>query len=223
MPMNWTPDNDRILLLKILETHNINVDTESIANAWPNDASTRPTGRAIKERIGRLRQMAGLKVSVKGGTPKGTMSTPRKPAPVARALKTPNSSGKKRSRIDNESDADDHITEDETPIKIKKELPEASISSSKVRSAMAGLRASMEDPFQQKLSQPVFRASVQPIENESVIASASSLTGGTQEFRARSARQASQQASDALRRASEDTDSSEDSQVSTYEQNELEI
>lgn len=34
MPMRWTPDKDHILLLKLLETHDISVDTKKIAAAW---------------------------------------------------------------------------------------------------------------------------------------------------------------------------------------------
>lgn len=32
--MNWTPENDRLLLLKLVETHNLSVQYEAIARAW---------------------------------------------------------------------------------------------------------------------------------------------------------------------------------------------
>ncbi|KAF2644694.1 hypothetical protein P280DRAFT_177914 [Massarina eburnea CBS 473.64] len=117
MPMNWTPDNDRILLLKLIETHGISVNPDVIAKAWPSDAAHRPTKRAISERFVRLRQMAGLKISVKSNP-----STPSK-AYVARSFgpKTPRSSAKKRKIESSESDADGHVTEEEeiTPLKRK--------------------------------------------------------------------------------------------------------
>jgi hypothetical protein len=33
-PVRWTPENDRILLLKLIETHAISVNYQLIANAW---------------------------------------------------------------------------------------------------------------------------------------------------------------------------------------------
>ena len=32
--MSWTPENDRILLLKIVETHSIVINADKIAGAW---------------------------------------------------------------------------------------------------------------------------------------------------------------------------------------------
>ncbi|KAL2812116.1 hypothetical protein BJX63DRAFT_432927 [Aspergillus granulosus] len=34
MPVRWTPEKDQLLLLKILETHNLSVDTRKVAEAW---------------------------------------------------------------------------------------------------------------------------------------------------------------------------------------------
>jgi hypothetical protein len=34
MPMSWTPENDRLLLLKLIETHGIKVDSGKIEKAW---------------------------------------------------------------------------------------------------------------------------------------------------------------------------------------------
>ena len=32
--MSWTPENDRLLLLKLVETHGISVKAEAIVAAW---------------------------------------------------------------------------------------------------------------------------------------------------------------------------------------------
>jgi hypothetical protein len=34
MPMSWTPENDRLLLLKLVETHGISINAEAIVKAW---------------------------------------------------------------------------------------------------------------------------------------------------------------------------------------------
>ncbi|KAL1959053.1 hypothetical protein VTO42DRAFT_3294 [Malbranchea cinnamomea] len=70
------------LLLKILETHDISLDTTRVANAWPvRDDQDRPTPRAIAERILKIKSLA--KANSNGNdaaTPKkvATKSTPRK-------------------------------------------------------------------------------------------------------------------------------------------------
>ncbi|KAF2678466.1 hypothetical protein K458DRAFT_435902 [Lentithecium fluviatile CBS 122367] len=100
MPMSWTPENDRLLLLKIIETHAITVNAEAIVKAWP-DKGEKPTARAIKERIVKLRSVAGVK-----GTP----------SKARIQVKTPTSSAKKRKvRDDGKSDGEDHFTDAETP------------------------------------------------------------------------------------------------------------
>ncbi|CAI6340093.1 unnamed protein product [Periconia digitata] len=191
MPMNWTAENDRLLLLKILETHNVTVDGSKILKAWPPNAPAVPTERAIKERIFKLRQMAGVKA------PKSATNTPKKTAVTP---KNPQSSGtgKKRKANDKletqESDAENHMTDEESPTKAK----------SLKRSGGAvlfnpELKPVMDDPFAQRLAQPVFKAAQVP--------------------RARSARQASKQASESFRNVSGSSASTEDSQGSAYEQN----
>ncbi|KAF2798358.1 hypothetical protein K505DRAFT_333469 [Melanomma pulvis-pyrius CBS 109.77] len=111
MPMNWTPENDRLLLLKLVETHNLSVQYEAIAKAWP-DGGTKPTARAISERFVKLRQLAGI-------------SAPKKVLGVSRTtpkVSTPSSSARKRKgtkkRLEgDETDADEHLTppEDDAP------------------------------------------------------------------------------------------------------------
>ncbi|KAJ5390879.1 uncharacterized protein N7496_001947 [Penicillium cataractarum] len=58
--MRWNPSADQLLLLKIVETHDISVDTNKVAAAWPSSADGQPgpTPRAIKERLGKLRELA---------------------------------------------------------------------------------------------------------------------------------------------------------------------
>ncbi|KAH8698329.1 hypothetical protein BGW36DRAFT_426041 [Talaromyces proteolyticus] len=89
MPIRWTPENDRILLLKILETHAISLNYSGVSAAWPAEDNERPTPRAISERIFRLRQMAGGKPSA---------SAAATPTPTKAKLTTPGSRGGARSR-----------------------------------------------------------------------------------------------------------------------------
>ncbi|KAF2474145.1 uncharacterized protein BDR25DRAFT_385605 [Lindgomyces ingoldianus] len=102
MPMNWTPSNDQILLLKLIETHNISVDGDKIAKAWP-PGDVQPTKRAITERFVRLRQMNKDKVP---GTPAKNK---------VKIVSTPTSSARKRKvnkaqSEEEESDAESHRT-----------------------------------------------------------------------------------------------------------------
>lgn len=111
MPMSWTAENDRILLFKLIETHNITVQAQKIADAWPEDAPVKPTGRAIKERFVRLGQLSGLK-----GVTVSTPSKSRAKAGNFNGGTTPSSSAKKRKvqgKESSESDADGHETPDE--------------------------------------------------------------------------------------------------------------
>ncbi|KAK6528743.1 hypothetical protein TWF694_003982 [Orbilia ellipsospora] len=64
MPMKWTAENDHLLLLTLLETHNIKVDGDKIHAAWPKSAGEKPTARAVRERIIKIRSITGT-----GNTP----------------------------------------------------------------------------------------------------------------------------------------------------------
>ncbi|KZF20562.1 hypothetical protein L228DRAFT_173902 [Xylona heveae TC161] len=115
MPMKWTPDNDQLLLLKILETHDLTVDTKKIAAAWPTDDGREgPTARAISERLVKIRANAkaggaGHFAVKKPGNSKP--NTPRK----GRAIKaegedtpsTPNSKRKRATKTVPKEDTDD--------------------------------------------------------------------------------------------------------------------
>ncbi|KAF3387074.1 hypothetical protein F1880_001266 [Penicillium rolfsii] len=57
--MRWTPLADQMLLLKLIETHEINIDTTKIADAWPASlgGEAPPTARAVKERLSKIREL----------------------------------------------------------------------------------------------------------------------------------------------------------------------
>ncbi|KAI9814032.1 MAG: hypothetical protein M1827_003496 [Pycnora praestabilis] len=121
MPVKWTPDVDQILLLKILETHDLSVDAKKVSAAWPSDRET-PTARAISERLVKIRSMAkangaghfavssGRSTGNTNGNGKGP-STPRKPrAPKANGGTTTGNdggSGKRKRTTKNVADNND--------------------------------------------------------------------------------------------------------------------
>ncbi|KAL1984479.1 hypothetical protein VTN96DRAFT_9078 [Rasamsonia emersonii] len=124
MPVKWTSENDHILLLKILETHNITVNAAKIAAAWPGDADSKPTPRAISERLFKLRHLNGStsgKLTVSSvGTSSSAPSTPRKPRTPAQAE---SNGSRKRKRVSDEDtiepdpDAEDISAEAAAPVK----------------------------------------------------------------------------------------------------------
>ncbi|KAL6720264.1 hypothetical protein ACLMJK_002185 [Lecanora helva] len=75
MPMKWTPENDQVLFLKILETCDVAVDAKAVSESWrkspllesyrsTNQAAAdeeKPTPRAIQEHLSKLRQNAKSK------------------------------------------------------------------------------------------------------------------------------------------------------------------
>ncbi|KAL9608171.1 MAG: hypothetical protein Q9167_006975 [Letrouitia subvulpina] len=103
MGVKWTPE----LLLKILETSEVRVDSKAIAEKWPKEKEFSPTPRAIQERLVKIRQMAQAQFSIsshnaktngKGAPPatprargpqaKGSSATPTKAANAARGGKS---------------------------------------------------------------------------------------------------------------------------------------
>ncbi|KAH9827307.1 hypothetical protein Tdes44962_MAKER02933 [Teratosphaeria destructans] len=103
MPMAWTPDADRRLLLLVLEISSVN--NNQIAERWAAkhgpEGGEQPTARAITERLAKLKKMANST-----GTGSNAGTTPKKSA-VPRATpskakkaepKTPASSSKKRGK-----------------------------------------------------------------------------------------------------------------------------
>ncbi|RAL02417.1 uncharacterized protein BO80DRAFT_501095 [Aspergillus ibericus CBS 121593] len=104
--MRWTSDNDQLLLLMIIETHDLRIDTKRVAAAWPTaEGTTGPTPRAITERLVKLRQTAresgvaegsfSIGKGVKNPTPASTPRKSRKGAASA-TPKTPSSGKRKR-------------------------------------------------------------------------------------------------------------------------------
>ncbi|KAF3479815.1 uncharacterized protein GIQ15_06791 [Arthroderma uncinatum] len=97
MPMRWTSENDQLLLIKFIETHDITVDTKKISEAWPATSDdNRPTPRAITERIHKIRSLAKAAAAKNGVSSTSTPATPasRKRGPKAGGSK----SSTKRSR-----------------------------------------------------------------------------------------------------------------------------
>ncbi|EZF73764.1 hypothetical protein H105_04412 [Trichophyton soudanense CBS 452.61] len=78
MPVRWTSENDQMLLIKFIETHDISVDPKKISEAWPaENEDARPTPRAITERIHKIRALAKA-TAAKNGTSAPTTPASRK-------------------------------------------------------------------------------------------------------------------------------------------------
>ncbi|EFR00827.1 hypothetical protein MGYG_03831 [Nannizzia gypsea CBS 118893] len=92
MPIRWTSENEQMLLIKLLETHEISVDTKKISEAWPAENEGRPTPRAITERIQKIRALA------KANAAKNGSSAPTTPASRKRGAGAGSKSSTKRSR-----------------------------------------------------------------------------------------------------------------------------
>ncbi|GFF35295.1 hypothetical protein IFM61606_02852 [Aspergillus udagawae] len=112
MPMRWTPENDQLLLLKILETHDLSVDTNKVASAWPGaDENEKPTPRAIRERLVKMRQIVkasgsdGFTIGSKTGS---ETSTPKKAKKTATPVKTPGSKRKRGGKAGAFADANEN-------------------------------------------------------------------------------------------------------------------
>ncbi|KLJ06306.1 hypothetical protein EMPG_10290 [Blastomyces silverae] len=100
MPVKWTPEMDQQLLLKILETHKLSVNTSEIAKAWPgNDPKAKPSARAITERLVKIRSL------IKTGNGQSPTSTPQKPTTPS----SHNRTSAKRKRGDGTSTGNENI------------------------------------------------------------------------------------------------------------------
>ncbi|KAK2751330.1 hypothetical protein FQN55_001065 [Onygenales sp. PD_40] len=82
MPVKWSAAMDQLLLTKILETHNLSVDTKKVSDAWPGeDPKSKPTHRAITERLVKIKSLAKtVNGAISTPTTTPTKSTPRKRA-----------------------------------------------------------------------------------------------------------------------------------------------
>ncbi|PTU23481.1 hypothetical protein P175DRAFT_0500040 [Aspergillus ochraceoroseus IBT 24754] len=148
MPMKWTAENDQLLLLKILETHDLSVDTKRVAEAWPSlPGQDLPTPRAITERLVRMRQLvksnnnAEARFSIAKGTGSSSAhSTPRKPHRAATASSTPGSG--KRRRINDVNSTWQHSDSDSiSPVKMELDVDGGPITPTKqpLRPTTAGM------------------------------------------------------------------------------------
>ncbi|WEW56384.1 hypothetical protein PRK78_001827 [Emydomyces testavorans] len=113
MPIKWTPENDQILLLKILETHDLTVDTKKVSEAWrmypipplsqnasrqthltqspaKTDANAIPTARAITERLFKIKKSAKESIN-------GMATTPKKPPTSAKTTPSTASARKRKT------------------------------------------------------------------------------------------------------------------------------
>ncbi|KAJ6087701.1 hypothetical protein N7467_006615 [Penicillium canescens] len=115
--IKWDAAADQILLAKILEVHGLSDDFNKVAEAWSSDLESKPTARAIRERIFRIRGKAKAATTGLPGSqsPIATRkpATPRKPVGAHKAATTsgettPIPPGKRKRAIK----AEDSATED---------------------------------------------------------------------------------------------------------------
>ncbi|KAI5301494.1 hypothetical protein KEM56_001659 [Ascosphaera pollenicola] len=79
MRVNWGPEANQLLLLKLLETHTIRIDADKIAAAWQHAAKENgegPSVRSIKDQLTRLRNAAWNQGDIAASSPR-TPRTPR--------------------------------------------------------------------------------------------------------------------------------------------------
>ncbi|KAJ5648526.1 hypothetical protein N7490_004898 [Penicillium lividum] len=110
--MTWDLEAHYMLLLTILETHCTKMDYQSIADAWPQ-GGTRPTARAIKERISKIKKgEASTGISSSGAGAAKSSNSPATPKPPRRApgktKATPSTPKNKRS--DEETDGEEPVS-----------------------------------------------------------------------------------------------------------------
>ncbi|MCJ1462305.1 hypothetical protein MMC07_000905 [Pseudocyphellaria aurata] len=117
MVIRWDSATDQTLLLKILETSKVNVDSKAVAAAWPQNQEA-PTPRAISERLFRLRALAKSSGTVTGAS--GRNSNPTTPRKVAARNPRAKRDGVKKSatkRKRREKDLDNSDTDEMEPFK----------------------------------------------------------------------------------------------------------
>ncbi|KAI5285132.1 hypothetical protein KEM54_000799 [Ascosphaera aggregata] len=86
MPVKWTPEADQLLFLKVLETHNIQIDTRRVSEAWPtSDPSSVPTPLAIKRHMQSLKSRFQGKIGLTPGGPSSPSSSSSAAATAAAA------------------------------------------------------------------------------------------------------------------------------------------
>ncbi|KAJ9485557.1 hypothetical protein VN97_g7806 [Penicillium thymicola] len=103
--VKWDSNADQTLLAKILETHDLSVDATRVAEAWPTqDSDHKPTPRAIKERLARIKE--NVRLGNAAGSGPSSPVTPRKRTPRKKANENPAAAGpsRKRKRVAKEAE-----------------------------------------------------------------------------------------------------------------------
>ncbi|KAF2811105.1 uncharacterized protein BDZ99DRAFT_462382 [Mytilinidion resinicola] len=116
MPMNWTPEADAKLFVKVLNVSNIKL-SQDVLDAIASEMSPDCTGRAIKERIFKLKQKAaGPGNSTAASTTPRAPRTPKTPRSAKGPKSTPGT-GRKRKGANVAGPLDDAGTDDDEDIK----------------------------------------------------------------------------------------------------------
>ncbi|KAJ5402336.1 uncharacterized protein N7487_008232 [Penicillium crustosum] len=120
--VKWDSTADQTLLAKILETHDLSVDAARVSEAWPaQENDQKPTPRAIKERLSRIKE--NVRLGNAAGSGPSSPVTPKKRTPRKKANETTASAGpsRKRKRVTKDAVADDE--EEEANAKEEEDLP----------------------------------------------------------------------------------------------------
>ncbi|KAJ5229269.1 hypothetical protein N7489_009977 [Penicillium chrysogenum] len=121
--VKWDAFADQTLLAKIIETHDLALDMNKVASAWPGAEENRPTPRALKERINRIKEIVRTGTAPFAGV--SSPSTPKKRGPRKKTNETPTSAGPSRKRKRVAQDGPVH--EDEVRVK-EEEDPAAELN-----------------------------------------------------------------------------------------------
>ncbi|KAJ6124231.1 hypothetical protein N7471_011548 [Penicillium samsonianum] len=117
--IKWDAMADQTLLAKILETHDLSVDVAKVAEAWPvQEDGHRPTPRALKERLNRIRE--NVRIGNPAASGPSSPVTPKKRTPRKKPNETPTPAGpsRKRKRVPKDTAAD----EDQVNVKKEEDL-----------------------------------------------------------------------------------------------------
>lgn len=148
--IKWTAELDQLLLVLVLQSHNIKIDVKKLSEIWRKIASMpftprytdldpagdgtgeRPTARAITERFVKIRRVTDAKFGISSAQAMSSFVNSRsavtpKSSPI-KAEPTPKSTGKsrKRSPESDEPDADEEIVIERSDIPPRPNLPRRS-------------------------------------------------------------------------------------------------
>ncbi|KAJ5502533.1 hypothetical protein N7463_005407 [Penicillium fimorum] len=116
--VKWDAVADQTLLATILETHHMSVDVAKVAEAWPaEDEEHRPTPRAIKERLNRIKELNRARNPDAATSGPSSPVTPKKSASRQKTTEasTLASSSHKCKRV-----MTDAATDDDEQVNVKK-------------------------------------------------------------------------------------------------------